>query len=67
MTAEMTQYIIERSCLNKANLTEESANNIIDRVLQNEQKLLYYYKCSFCNSFHLTSKEPTGNTKLEII
>lgn len=55
------QYIMNRTCLQKSNLTEERANSIIDHHLKNG-KLLYYYKCPFCNSFHLTKKIPNPLT-----
>jgi hypothetical protein len=67
VTHDKIEYIFERSCLRKANLTEEVANSIIDRCLQQENRMLYYYKCNFCNSFHLTSQEPTSETKVEVI
>lgn len=57
---------VTNACLRKANLTEEQANSIIDHRLK-EGMLLYYYKCKFCSSFHLTRKSPLEHEeKLEI-
>jgi predicted SprT family Zn-dependent metalloprotease len=68
MQKEDIEYILERACLSKANLNEEAANQIIDKALQKKQKLLYYYRCQFCNSIHLTSQVPDNSRqKLEVI
>ena len=67
MTAEHINYIFYRSCVEKKNFSEEEANDVIDRVLANEQRLMYYYKCPFCSSFHLTKNEPNNETMIEII
>lgn len=58
MTEQEVQHIFHRACLRKANLSEETANEIINKALAREHKLLYYYKCQFCDSYHLTSREP---------
>jgi hypothetical protein len=67
MNMEMIQAVMESCCLSKANLSEEEANNIIDKVLMDEGLLLYYYKCPFCRSHHLTRSIPgTTIEKLEV-
>jgi hypothetical protein len=55
--------IVHSSCLRKENLTEEEANLIVDRAWQSEGLLLYFYKCEFCSSIHLTKQEPHGAQK----
>lgn len=54
---EHIKYIIERSCLNKKSFSEEGANRAVDNFA-NEKKEMYFYKCDFCGSFHLTSSSP---------
>ena len=66
-TAENIQFIIERSCLNKRSYTRKSADDVVDQALKEHNKLFYYYKCQFCNSFHLTSKEPVVVKHLEVV
>lgn len=63
---DITRYF-ERSCLRKANLSEEKANRIIDDNIKYYDLVLYYYKCDFCCSHHLTSSEPTKYSHVEII
>lgn len=60
-------YLFESACLRKANLTEEVANRIIDTALQERKQLLYYYKCPYCSSIHLTKQEPYEVEKLKVI
>jgi predicted restriction endonuclease len=68
MQKEDIEYILERACLRKANLNEETANQIVDKALQKDNKLLYYYRCQFCNSIHLTSQVPDNSRhQLEVI
>lgn len=52
------RFIFERSCLKKSNLSLETANNIVD-LHAREGRLLYYYKCNFCSSYHLSKKSPS--------
>jgi hypothetical protein len=60
LDVETILYIFERTCLRKKNLTEEDANVIVD-IEARHGRLIYFYKCQFCLSFHMTSKikEPT--------
>lgn len=59
-------YIIGRSCLRKANLTEEEANALVDHILKTEGRLIYFYKCTFCNSIHLTKSIKTPVNKIDV-
>lgn len=47
------KYIMERSCLRKKNLSLEKANQFVDRSAK-EGKTVYFYKCDFCSSYHMT-------------
>lgn len=67
MTASDIAYIYERACLRKANLSEESANRIIDLALKDRKQMLYYYKCQFCSSYHLTSKQPFHSDNVKVL
>jgi hypothetical protein len=65
-TQEDIKYIMERSCLNKRSYTQKQADSAIEfAAIQN--RLFYYYKCQFCSSFHLTSKEPITFKHLEVV
>jgi hypothetical protein len=61
VNAYKKNYIIQRSCLEKKNLTEDRANDLVDKILREEGRLIYYYKCEFCSSFHLTKKVPNSS------
>lgn len=66
ITVPDIKFIIERSCLNKKSFNQKQADNAIEAALA-RGKLFYYYKCQFCNSFHLTSKEPLTYKQLEVV
>lgn len=55
ISPEVVKLIFEKACLTKANLTEEVANCIVDKAAR-DGLLLYFYKCPFCSSFHMTKK-----------
>lgn len=57
---ERIKVLYEKSCLSKANLQQDLADKIVDKAAK-EGLCLYYYKCKLCNSFHMTSKIPTGH------
>jgi hypothetical protein len=59
-------YYIDKSCLHKANLSEDEANAVVDTEARNN-RVIYYYKCQLCGSYHLTHVEPFQNNKLNII
>lgn len=59
---------IQRSCLSKKDLTKEKADDIVDRAAMYEGLTLYYYKCNFCNSFHMTGNPPNdAHLRYEVI
>jgi aspartate carbamoyltransferase regulatory subunit len=60
------KYILERSCLNKKSFSKEAADKVVD-FMATQKKEMYYYKCDFCSSYHLTSHYPDIPKKLEII
>lgn len=65
MTPEVVKMIFEKACLTKANLTEEIANCIVDKAAK-DGLLLYYYKCMFCGSYHMTRKPGGVENHLEL-
>lgn len=52
------KWHFRRACLRKANLSLEEADRIVD-LWASQGKLLYYYKCEFCLSIHLTRTMPS--------
>lgn len=52
--------IINRSCIDKQSLTKEEADKYIDRKAR-KGIVLYYYKCSFCNRYHISKMDHTIN------
>jgi hypothetical protein len=60
------KYIMERSCLNKKSYTLKQADRAIEYAYT-QNRMFYYYKCQFCQSFHLTSKEPITVRQLEVV
>jgi hypothetical protein len=50
------RWIMDRVCLRKKNLSEEEANEVVDWAAK-QGRVLYFYKCEFCGSHHMTSKE----------
>lgn len=57
--------IILKTCIDKVSLSEEVANRIVDRHAS-KGEILYYYKCRWCGSYHMTSHDGTIE-RLEII
>jgi hypothetical protein len=47
-----------RTCERKKKLSKLQADDIIDRIALKEKRLIYYYKCKYCDKYHLTKKEP---------
>lgn len=64
--ASRIQFIINQACLRKGNLRQEEADRIVDHHAR-EGRLIYYYKCDFCGSIHLTKHQTTPKRKLEVI
>ena len=57
--------IILRSCTDKRSLSKAEADNTIDYYAK-KQMIMYYYKCDFCNRFHV-SKYSESNKTLQIL
>ena len=49
-------YIIKRTCLDKRQLSKLNADIAIESYAK-KKIVMYYYKCPFCSSYHLTKKE----------
>jgi hypothetical protein len=64
--ADRIQFIIYKACLRKANLSLESANRLVDHHAANG-RLIYFYKCDFCDSYHLTKKPAPPRQKIVVI
>lgn len=61
-------WLIERTCISKTPLTEETCNSIIDKEIKRDGPLLYYYQCPVCQQYHLTSSPPHETMKhIEVI
>ena len=58
--------IFYNACLRKKNYSEEGANKVVDFEAEINKRLMYYYKCEFCGSFHITSREPGLDHLLEL-
>ncbi len=67
MSPNDVTHEMDRVCLRKANLTEERANQIIDKALIESGLMLFYYKCPFCSSTHLTSSPPGYQKRLRVM
>ena len=50
--------IIERTCTNKVEMSEEEANQTIERFAQ-KGRIMYFYRCPFCSRFHVTRQTGT--------
>ena len=57
--------IIERTCINKAGMTRKEADETIDRYAK-QGRIFYYYKCKFCNRYHISKNYYTVE-KVKII
>lgn len=57
--------IIFRSCIDKSSLSKADAENAIDHYAK-QNKVMYYYRCDFCNRFHISKQSETAKT-LQII
>lgn len=52
-TKSYSAYVIQRSCLRKKGYSLKQADDFITKSAK-EGKCLLYYKCAFCNQYHLT-------------
>lgn len=59
--------LINRACVNKTGLSKEAADRIVDFNAKTG-RLLYYYKCIYCSSYHITKNEPYNvNNGIEVV
>ena len=58
-------YIIRRTCTTKKSYSLKDADDFITEKLE-EGKVLYYYRCIFCNRYHMSKQDHTVNV-LDII
>lgn len=65
ISPDAVKTIFDKTCLTKSNLTEEAANHVVDRAAM-EGLLLYFYKCMFCGSFHMTKKPGDVENRLDL-
>lgn len=61
------EWVMDRACLRKRNYTEEEANIVIERIAEQEQRVVYFYKCQICGSFHTTSRAGEVEQRLVFI
>jgi hypothetical protein len=57
---------MKRSCLDKKSFSEEKANKVVD-FLASKNEEMYFYKCDFCGSHHLTSRTPNVPKVIRIL
>jgi len=57
---EDIKHIMFMSCLRKKSRSKEEAEKIVD-IKASQGHLIYYYKCKFCLSYHMTSKQSSEN------
>ena len=57
--------IVNRTCIEKVQLTKEEADKFIDSKAR-KGKVLYYYKCPFCCCYHISKLDHSVNT-IEIV
>lgn len=48
-------HVAHRQCLRKKNLSLEKANQVVD-AKATKGILVYFYKCPWCSSYHITGK-----------
>ena len=60
-----TKEIIEKTCTSKVSMSRKEADETIDRYAK-QGRLFYYYKCSFCNRYHISKNYYTVE-KVKII
>jgi hypothetical protein len=60
------KYVMEKSCINKKSFSEEKANQVVD-FFATKKDAIYFYKCDFCGSHHLTRRKPNMPKVLKIL
>ena len=48
--------IIKKMCIDKRSYALEGANTVVDRFAK-EGTVVYYYKCPFCQRYHISQHE----------
>jgi hypothetical protein len=66
MSDERLQHLLFNSCKRKRKLSEKEANDAVDYYTERNE-VMYFYKCSFCNKFHLTHSPPIKQLDDEIL
>lgn len=57
-TFERTRHLV-KGCITKVKfISEQKIKERIKQLKKKEKKELYYYKCSHCYRFHITSRKP---------
>lgn len=51
------EWHIWKSCLSKKSYKKKNVDDVVDRFLSHGE-MRYYYKCNFCNGYHITKNEP---------
>lgn len=63
---KLVKFVFERSCLNKKSFSREAADAVVDRFAE-KGELIFYYKCQFCNSFHMTRRSDEVKKRLKVV
>lgn len=56
---------ILKACIYKKSMTKKQADSCIDYFAE-KGKLMFYYKCSFCNSYHATKNIYAKTSLIEV-
>lgn len=59
-----TLWKLDRTCLSKKSFSKKDADTSIE-YFATQGKLIFYYKCTLCSRYHLTSKEPRAYNDAE--
>lgn len=50
--------VINKTCIDKKSLSKKEADETIERYAK-QGRLFYYYKCNFCNRYHISKNYNT--------
>lgn len=66
MNEERLKSLLFNSCKRKRKLSEKEANDAVDYYIE-QNEMMYFYKCLFCNKYHLTHSPPIKELDEQIL
>lgn len=63
---KLVKFVFERSCLRKKSFSRNAADAVVDRFAE-KGELIFYYKCQFCNSYHMTKRSDEVKRRIEVV